>query len=102
MRSKGLADVLVVADDVPHGNVSNVRKDYYPDYKATRGPTPDALVAQEADVDAFLEAAGIPRMTHGGYEADDVMGTLAELCKKSGDRVFILSSDKDLLQLVDS
>jgi DNA polymerase I len=72
----------------------------YSEYKATRQKTPEDLHAQVPLVLELLEAMNIPCLRADGYEADDIIATLALKCRGEGRQCYILSSDKDLLQLV--
>jgi DNA polymerase-1 len=72
----------------------------YDKYKATRQKAPDDLHAQVPLVEEFLKALGVPALRAEGYEADDVIATLAKKCRAEGRSCYIISSDKDLLQLV--
>jgi len=72
----------------------------YAEYKANRAETPDDLIAQIPYVRRVCETLGVPLVDLAGYEADDVIGTLAEHARRSGYEVIIVSTDKDLLQLV--
>ncbi|MDR1127758.1 MAG: DNA polymerase I [Treponema sp.] len=72
----------------------------YGAYKANRQKAPDDLHAQVPLVEEFLEALGVPSVRAEGYEADDVIATLAKMCRAEGRSCYIISSDKDLLQLV--
>ncbi|MDR2184054.1 MAG: DNA polymerase I [Treponema sp.] len=76
------------------------RHKQYPGYKATRQKAPEDLHAQVPLVEEVLRALGIPVLRAGGYEADDIIATLAQRCRAEGRSCYILSSDKDLLQLV--
>ena len=76
------------------------RHKMYPEYKATRQKTPEDLHAQVPLVQELLSALGIPALRVDGYEADDIIATLAQKCQGEGRQCYILSSDKDLLQLV--
>lgn len=67
-------------------------------YQAQRPPMADELSSQFGKVRRFVEAANIPSYSKGGYEADDVIGTLAKLSKEE---VVIVTGDRDQLQLVD-
>lgn len=69
-------------------------------YKATRQKTPDDLIAQIPKIEAILHALEIPAIRCEGYEADDVIATLARSCEAEGRTCYIVSGDKDLLQLV--
>ncbi|MGE0392327.1 MAG: DNA polymerase I [Vicinamibacterales bacterium] len=70
------------------------------DYKANRAAMPDDLVEQIAHVHEACEAMGVPIVTAQGYEADDVIGTLAGRAAAAGLDVAIVSMDKDFFQLV--
>src|SRR5918996_2981665 len=70
------------------------------DYKATRAAMPDDLAEQIAWVQEACEAMGVPIITSPGYEADDVIGTLATRAAAEGFEVAIVSIDKDFFQLV--
>lgn len=72
----------------------------YPEYKATRNKTPDDLHAQIPWITEILEALGIPVLQCDGYEADDIIATVARKCAEQGRTCRILSGDKDLMQLV--
>ena len=76
------------------------RHQMYSEYKANRQKTPDDLHEQVPLVEEFLTTLGIPCLKAEGFEADDIIATLAEQCKKENRQCYILSSDKDLLQLV--
>ncbi|MDR2864208.1 MAG: DNA polymerase I [Spirochaetaceae bacterium] len=76
------------------------RKKKYPEYKATRQKAPPDLHSQVPKVEEFLKALGISVLYAEGFEADDIIATLAERCRKEGRECCIISSDKDLLQLV--
>jgi DNA polymerase-1 len=70
------------------------------DYKANRVAMPDDLVEQTAWVHEACEALGVPVLTAPGYEADDVLGTLAHRAVEEGYDVALVSIDKDFFQLV--
>ncbi len=72
----------------------------YKAYKATRKPMPDDLVRQMPRVKEVLRAYRIPIFEQAGFEADDLLGTLAERLARKDFDVFIATSDKDALQLV--
>jgi DNA polymerase-1 len=76
------------------------RHKLYAAYKATREKAPEDLHDQVPLVEELLEALGIRALRADGYEADDIIATLARICQKEKRRCYILSSDKDLLQLV--
>ncbi len=72
----------------------------YAEYKANRAEMPPDLGEQLPDVRRVLEARRIPLLEYPGFEADDVIGTLARRVEQGGGEVVIVSSDKDMLQLV--
>src|SRR5262249_45660245 len=76
------------------------RDDLVSDYKANRTPMPDELAEQIPMVHAACEALGVPILTSERYEADDVIGTLAEKASAAGFDVAIVTGDKDFYQLV--
>ena len=76
------------------------RHKMYSEYKANRQKTPDDLHEQVPLVEEFLTALGIQCLKAEGFEADDIIATLAEKCRSENRQCYILSSDKDLLQLV--
>ncbi|MBQ0004122.1 MAG: DNA polymerase I [Treponema sp.] len=76
------------------------RHEMYKDYKATRPKTPEDLHAQIPWICDVLKALGIPVLQCDGYEADDIIATVAAQCEKAGKTCRILSGDKDLMQLV--
>ena len=78
------------------------RHEMYSEYKANRQKTPEDLHEQVPLVEEFLTALGIQCLKAEGFEADDIIATLAEKCRLEKRECYILSSDKDLLQLVGS
>gem|GEM_PF-2909831 len=72
----------------------------YPEYKATRQKMPEELVDQLGRLFQVLEATGLPILTRPGWEADDVIGTLAVQAEKEGFEVAMVTGDKDFQQLV--
>ncbi len=76
------------------------RHEMYPEYKATRNKTPDDLHAQIPWICEILQALGVPVLQCAGYEADDIIATVAKKCSDQGFECRILSGDKDLMQLV--
>lgn len=79
----------------------NFRNDIYPAYKANREDPPDDLIPQFGLIRKATEAFDIPAIEQEGYEADDLIAAYARLAKAAGKKVVIVSSDKDLMQLVD-
>jgi DNA polymerase-1 len=76
------------------------RNKLYADYKANRPEMPDDLAVQIPYIKKIVEAFRIPSLEREGYEADDLIGTIAKEAEKDGLEVVIVSGDKDLLQLV--
>src|SRR3989338_8106943 len=73
----------------------------YEAYKAHRKPMPDDLIEQMPHIKEFIHACRIPIFEQPGYEADDLLGTIAKKGEKEGLEVLIVTGDKDALQLVD-
>jgi len=90
-------DMLVVAMD---SKAPSFRAEVYPEYKAQRPPMPDDLPAQIDRIEQILEAMRIPMLRVEGYEADDIIGTLAAKAAARGIDVYICSKDKDMLTLL--
>ena len=78
----------------------NFRYDIYADYKANRSETPPELIPQFPLIREAVEAFNIPAVELEGFEADDLIATYAKLALAKGIHVTIVSSDKDLMQLV--
>lgn len=76
------------------------RHEMFDQYKATRQKTPDDLISQVPIVEEILKALNVPMLRAEGYEADDVIACLARRCSDENRDCFIISGDKDLLQLV--
>jgi DNA polymerase-1 len=76
------------------------RDKIYPEYKATREKMPDDLRPQIERIRMMVDAFNIPRLEMEGYEADDVLGSVARLAIEEGLGVKIITGDRDLLQLV--
>ncbi|MEM7046642.1 MAG: DNA polymerase I [Pseudomonadota bacterium] len=77
------------------------RKDMYPDYKANRPPPPQELIEQWPLIEEVAHAFGLPVLVAPGWEADDLMAAYARDITARGGEVVLISSDKDLMQLVD-
>ena len=77
------------------------RHEAYPEYKAGRAKTPDLLREQKPHFRPLMSAFGFTNVESPGFEADDVIGTLATQAAAQGDQVVILTGDRDALQLVD-
>jgi len=91
-------DMLVVAMD---SKTPTFRSKIYAEYKANRPPMPPELPAQIDRIEQILNAMNIPLLRLDGFEADDIIGTLAQKAAADGNHVFICSKDKDFLQLLD-
>ncbi|MBI3160267.1 MAG: DNA polymerase I [Chloroflexi bacterium] len=89
-------DYLMVAFDVG----ATFRDEIFPDYKGTREKMPDDLRAQIERMRELVDAFNIPRLELDGYEADDVLGSVARQAAARGLGVKIITGDRDLLQLV--
>ena len=88
---------IVVAFDAP-GDV--FRHEIYPSYKDNRDPMPDELRSQIEPIKQMLDAMAIPRLELVGYEADDIMATVATQVDQMDGECFIVTSDKDCRQLI--
>ena len=91
-------EYLAVAFDSP---TPTFRKEMYPEYKANRESMPEDLAPQIPIIKELVDAWNIPRIQQDGFEADDVMGTLAKRAAEQGFQAVIVSGDKDMLQLLD-
>ena len=89
-------DYLGIAFDL---NLPTFRHEKYPDYKGTRKGMPKELRPQIPLLKRVLDSMGIRRFEVAGYEADDILGTLATKLEKEGFEPTILSGDRDLLQI---
>ncbi|KAA1056922.1 DNA polymerase I [Azospirillum argentinense] len=78
----------------------NFRNEFYPEYKAHRPEPPEELKPQFALIREATEAFCLPCLELEGYEADDLIATYARLANEAGREVTIVSSDKDMMQLV--
>lgn len=79
---------------------SDYRFEMYKEYKAHRDETPEAIKIAVPYIQELLKAMHIPIMEKAGYEADDLIGTLAKQAEKEGYQVFMVTPDKDFAQLV--
>lgn len=92
-------DYVAVAWDKPKTNIRK-RRELYPDYKAGRKAAPPDFYTQIPILHELLEAFGWPLYELDDYEADDIMGTLAVLAEKKGLETQLITSDLDVLQLI--
>ncbi|MDB2404954.1 DNA polymerase I [Alphaproteobacteria bacterium] len=91
------ADLVAVVFDKAR---RNFRNEIYPDYKANRDDAPDDLIPQFNLIRQACKAYNIPMVEMDNYEADDLIATYAKIADDMGAEVSIVSSDKDLMQLV--
>lgn len=91
-------EYLAVAFDVKH---PTFRHEMYDAYKGTRKGMPEELKEQIPLLKELLDACGILRLERPGYEADDILGTLAKQSEAAGYEVSLVSGDRDLLQIAD-
>ena len=106
---KGVINMLRrLQKDYPHSAIAVIfdakgktfRDDIYSDYKANRPPMPDELRLQIEPIHNIIKAMGMPLISIGGVEADDVIGTLAVQATEQQQPVIISTGDKDIAQLV--
>lgn len=90
-------DTLVIAFDK---GKKTFRNEMYTEYKGTRKPTPNELSAQIPLIHELVEAFGITLVEEAGYEADDIIGTLATKAAQAGNEVIVVTGDRDALQLI--
>ena len=88
---------LAVAFDISR---YSFRTREYPEYKGTRGETPPEFIGQIPLLEEALKAMGIPTMTKEDFEADDILATLATQGADQGFHVYVVSGDRDSIQLV--
>src|SRR5690554_3850947 len=79
----------------------NFRHEIFPEYKANREATPEDIKLSVPYIKQILEAYKIPVIQVSGYEADDVIGTLAKKFGNAENDVFMMTPDKDYAQLID-
>ena len=120
-----LIHVLLIREDVPHSVFSTrfsiykkhepthlavaldrseptFRHDIFPEYKANRDETPEAIRYAIPIIKQALELMRIPILELPGYEADDIIGTLARQAQKQQFETYMVTPDKDYAQLVDT
>ena len=91
-------DYLAVAFDPPGGTFRNKM---FPEYKANRTETPQLVIDALEPLQGLCEAMNIPTLMIMGYEADDVIGSMAKRCAREGLDVYMVTPDKDYGQLID-
>ncbi|MDR1172586.1 MAG: DNA polymerase I [Bacteroidales bacterium] len=89
---------IAVAFDPP---TPTFRHEIYPQYKAQREETPEEIIKSVPRIKEIIEAYRIPVIQYDGYEADDVVGTIAKHAAGIGYRVYMMTPDKDYAQLVE-
>ena len=94
---KGRPDFALVAMDTPE---PTFRHHAFEAYKATRQKTPDELIEQLPLFERIAQALGFPVYALPGWEADDVIGTLARRAEAAGHDVYVVTGDKDFMQIV--
>eukprot|EP01037_Dinobryon_pediforme_P014688 gene14688-14812_t len=106
----GFCNMLIrLLEQINHGKIAVIfdagrqtfRQGIYPDYKTHRAETPPDLIPQFSLIRDACRAFAVPSIEMAGFEADDLIATYAEVAKAEGYEVIIVSSDKDLMQLVD-
>lgn len=97
LLAKEQPDSLAVAFDISR---YSFRTELYPEYKGTRGETPEEFKGQVPMLQEALHAMGITTLEKEGYEADDILATLATNARQDGYRVLVVSGDRDTIQLV--
>ncbi|OIP38866.1 DNA polymerase I [Candidatus Desantisbacteria bacterium CG2_30_40_21] len=101
-----LQEAAPIADKKPHMVVvfdtpaPTFRHKQYPEYKATRKPMPEDMRPQMELIKQVISGFNIPVITQEGYEADDIMATIATKCQDMVDEVVLVTADKDILQMV--
>lgn len=93
-------DYIGAAFDVKRASLK--RSELYSDYKAQREAAPEDLILQIPRIEELLDCYNISRFKIDGYEADDVLGTLAKNLSDQGVEVYVVTGDKDLSQIIDS
>lgn len=93
-------DYIGAAFDVKRATLK--RSEIYKEYKAQRDAAPEDLVAQIPRIEELLDCFGIKKFKIDGYEADDVLGSLAKELGAKGIESYIITGDKDLSQILDS
>ncbi len=91
------SEQLIVAWDLPG---KTFRNDIYAEYKANRSPAPDNFKIQIPLLFDLLDAFNIPQISESGYEADDVLGSLAKKYNEKDQEVLIVTGDRDTFQLI--
>src|SRR5512139_743502 len=96
LEDKKPAHIAVVFD----AKGPTFRHALYERYKATRPPAPEGLVAQFPYIRAIVQGLGLATIEKEGYEADDIIGTLARLAEEQGYKIMVVTGDKDFRQIL--
>src|SRR5262249_41667890 len=99
LLEKEKPDAIAIAFDGPRADLA--RTALYADYKSTRNKMPDEMAIQLGDIREVVDAFGITVVESERDEADDVIGTLAVQGRDAGMEVYVVTGDKDFLQIVD-
>ncbi|MFL2693969.1 MAG: DNA polymerase [Candidatus Actinomarina sp.] len=91
------SEQMIVTWDLPG---KTFRNDIYKEYKANRSPAPDNFKVQIPLLHDLLDSFNIPQVSEEGYEADDVLGSLAKKYNEKGEKVMIVTGDRDTFQLI--
>ncbi len=97
LRDEGATHLAVAFDSA----APTFRHERYPQYKATRPPMPEELIAQVPWIHRTVEALGLRAMLRDGVEADDLIGSAARAARAAGWETVIVSADKDFAQLIE-
>ena len=92
---------IAVVFDPPSGDQKNFRVEQYAEYKANREAMPEDIARSIPYIKAIVEGFNIPALEVAGFEADDVIGTLAKKAARKGYTVYMMTPDKDYGQLVE-
>src|ERR1700733_13760289 len=85
---------------IDSGDESVFRKEFFPEYKANRKERPDDFTPQEERILEIVRDAGVPIYAKPGFEADDLIATIAKQLGGQDYEIFVVSKDKDLRQVV--
>jgi len=96
MKDHAPAHVAVIFDA---GKIT-FRNELFPAYKATRATMPEDLAQQIGPIKEMVRAFNIPALQLAGFEADDIIGTIARQCEAKGMKCVVVTGDKDLMQIV--
>jgi DNA polymerase I len=96
MKERAPAHVAVIFD----AGKLTFRNELFPAYKATRSTMPEDLVQQLEPIKEMVRAFNIPALQLAGFEADDIIGTIARQCEARGMACVVVTGDKDLMQIV--